>query len=708
MQFGKNYLQEIQKFTTSQYWNSGVRITTGIMVPMLIMARQGWLSSGLPFLLGALFVSLTDTPGPIHHRRNGMLVAILLNTFTVLVTGFFHKYPEMLLAEVVIFSFFYSMFGIFGSRASAVGTLAMVIMIINMWPHPEQQNCQVNALLTAGGGLWYTTLSLLLYRWKPYRLVEQALGENLMLIAAYLRARADFYKPGADMANCFNQMMRQQVDVQKAQSQMRELLFKTRQFVGDASPKSRSLMMIFLESLEIFEETMYAYQDFKSLQEHVDADVLKKFYGLLLNVTTELERIGLLIQTGTPIRKIPELNQSLADVEQTLLPYKERSDNPLTQHHVQGLTRTVKNVRGIVSRLGKIVLYTRLEAYDPARFPDQELEMPAEAEPMTLSLFVENFTIRSNHFRYAIRLTMALMTGFGIAAFLSLSHAYWVMLTIVTILKPVYTVTRERNVQRVLGTLIGVLLGSIILFVISNNTVLVITMIICMLIAYSLLRVNYLGFVVFLTTYVLITFHFLNPVQFKSLIGERLIDTLIGSIIAALAARFIFPVWQHYNIQPAMKKLLIANITYFLAAWNSLKDPIAHRKQYNAARNEAIVTLTNLTDNFQQMLAEPGQSKLYTHVHQFVIASHTLTGRISAFSSRDVAAITDADMLIQKILDTLQQGVMNLETDQKNSGTLSEINSNYDKEKLHALSIILSLADELRNITVRVTSKETV
>src|SRR5688572_6756868 len=100
MQFGKNYIQEIHKFTTSQYWNSGVRITTGIMVPMLIMAREGWLSVGLPFLLGALFVSLTDTPGPIHHRRNGMLVAIGLNTFTVLITGFFHKYPEMLLAEV--------------------------------------------------------------------------------------------------------------------------------------------------------------------------------------------------------------------------------------------------------------------------------------------------------------------------------------------------------------------------------------------------------------------------------------------------------------------------------------------------------------------------------------------------------------------------------------------------------------------------------
>ena len=31
-----DYLQEVQKFTTSHYWNSGVRITTGVIVPMLI------------------------------------------------------------------------------------------------------------------------------------------------------------------------------------------------------------------------------------------------------------------------------------------------------------------------------------------------------------------------------------------------------------------------------------------------------------------------------------------------------------------------------------------------------------------------------------------------------------------------------------------------------------------------------------------------
>src|SRR5690349_8693835 len=111
MEIRREYLQEIQKFTTSQYWNSGVRITAGVLIPMFLMISQDWLTTGIPFLFGALFVSLTDTPGPIHHRRNGMLAAIALNTFTALVTGYTHDHQLLLLTEVVVFSFSFSLFG---------------------------------------------------------------------------------------------------------------------------------------------------------------------------------------------------------------------------------------------------------------------------------------------------------------------------------------------------------------------------------------------------------------------------------------------------------------------------------------------------------------------------------------------------------------------------------------------------------------------
>lgn len=691
-----DYLQEIQRFTTSHYWNSGVRITTGIIVPMLILIHEGWLTEGIPFLFGALFVSLTDTPGPIHHRRNGMLVATGLNTLTVLITALLNRSPVLVVAGVTVLGFLYSMLSIYGARAGAIGTLALVIMVIHLSPL-RHEHAGTAALLTAGGGLWYTLLSLLINRLQPYRLVEQALGENLMLIAGYIRARASFYKSGADPEAVFSRVMKEQVGVLKSQGQIRELLFKTRQFVGDASPKSRSMMMIFLESLDLFEETMYTYGDYAALHRHISADLLNRFYSVILQVVAEFEHVGLSVQAGMAVKRMPDLNVALDELEQALRQYESHATpDPVS---AAALRRTLYNIRGIVSRISKIVLYTRLEAYDPHRFPDQELEKPAASTPLTFSLVAENLTIRSNNFRYATRITIALLAGYAVGTLFFISHAYWVMLTALTILKPVYKLTRTRNVQRVLGTLLGIVAASAILFLVSNNTVMLGIMVLCMLMAYSLLRVNYLGFVIFLTVYVVITFHFLNPVEFKSLIGERLVDTLLGSIIAALAARFIFPVWQQHQIQTFMKKSLLANVTYLLAAWNARGGIATHRKQYNAARNEAIVALTNLSDNFQQMLAEPGISRSDARVHAFVIASNMLTSRISALTAKDLTANADeAQKWISNITDTLQEAASALDSTFESNGRVRDP-APATLPPLHALAIIYSLARDMTTMT---------
>lgn len=712
MRFGQDYLKEVQKFTTSQYWNSGVRITTGVMVPMLIMVNKGWLSEGIPFLWGALFVSLTDTPGPIHHRRNGMLAGIVLNSLTVLITGFLHQNESLLLIQVLVFTFFFSLLGIYGARAGAVGTLAVVVMLLNMSPFRENTDFLFSALLIGGGGIWYAVFSMILFRLQPYRLVEQALGENLHQIADYMRARANFYKMGADVESSFQGVMQQQVEVLKNQNQLRELIFKTRQFVSDASPKSRSIMMVFLESLDLFEETMHTYQDYKLLQQHTrHTHLLDKFYVLIRQLGAALEYIGLSVQAGNPVKRMPDFSKDLSELSKLLSEHKLNSSGKAVHESLHALEQTIENIRGVADRLCNLVLYTRLQIDINPTLQDQESEERStsrqSSKPLQASLILENLTPKSNNFKYAVRLTLAMAIGYGVSAMFAVSHTYWVLLTIITILKPVYNVTRRRNIQRVLGTLGGVAAASIILFLVSDTTVLLVLLVASMLMAYSLLRVNYLGFVIFLTVYVVITFHFLNPVEYRHLIGERLMDTAIGSVIAALAARFIFPVWEHENIRTAMQEMLEANREYFLTAWRHLVVESADDNVYNKARKDAIVALTNLSDNFQQMLVEPGQGKASSHIHQFVIASHALTSRIAALSSKHLKDIPGEllETSKQMIVDVLNDSIKNLKGDEIYPNTLPDIPTKF--HTINYLSIIYSLARDLRNITPKmIISKE--
>jgi hypothetical protein len=157
-------------------------------------------------------------------------------------------------------------------------------------------------------------------------------------------------------------------------------------------------------------------------------------------------------------------------------------------------------------------------------------------------------------------------------------------------------------------------------------------------------------------------------------------------------------VWQLHSIEPAIKKSVIASTAYFLAAWNKLKGSGMHQKQYNAARNEAIVTLTNVSDSLQQMLAEP-HATAHTFVHQFVIASHMLTSRISALS-KDVLSNEETSAWADAIVDALQTAA---------GSDVRSFNSTPAKRHplpplpaLHPLSIIYSLTGEIKNITGKI------
>ena len=101
-----NYINEFTKFITGQYLTKGLRITVGAILPAWILYRLNLLSVGIALPLGALMVSLTDSPGPIHHRRNGMLASNILNFIVAVIIGYTRSYPWLLAIELTVLSFF--------------------------------------------------------------------------------------------------------------------------------------------------------------------------------------------------------------------------------------------------------------------------------------------------------------------------------------------------------------------------------------------------------------------------------------------------------------------------------------------------------------------------------------------------------------------------------------------------------------------------
>src|SRR5690606_21144386 len=119
-------------------------------------------------------------------------------------------------------------------------------------------------------------------------------------------------------------------------------------------------------------------------------------------------------------------------------------------------------------------------------------------------LLRNNLNLKSGNFRYALRLSIVSLVGLFIGHLLPVGHhSYWIVLTIMVILKPGFSTTKERNYQRVIGTIAGGILGAGILYFIPNKDVLFVLMVIFMIITYSTQRTHYFICVLFMTPFIL-------------------------------------------------------------------------------------------------------------------------------------------------------------------------------------------------------------
>ncbi len=139
-------------------------------------------------------------------------------------------------------------------------------------------------------------------------------------------------------------------------------------------------------------------------------------------------------------------------------------------------------------------------------------------------------------------------------------------MTTVIILKPGYSLTKQRNAQRIIGTA-DRLRGERRADPASSRsrTCSLVVMFASMVMSYSLLLFNYTASVVFTSSYVLLMFHLLAPGSMR-IIGERAIDTVVGCAIA-IAASHLFPYWEYRLMGKLVNDMIAATRQYLEASW---------------------------------------------------------------------------------------------------------------------------------------------
>jgi uncharacterized membrane protein (TIGR01666 family) len=627
----KQPLREARYFLFGQHFAEGLRITFAILTPSLISAYLGYFELGLSISLGALCVSITDAPGPTIHRRNGMLAACICIFISAIITGFAQANTILLGLEIVAVAFLFSMFNVYGLRAAAVGSAGLLVVILNMDKSLSPAAVVPHSLLILAGGIWYLCISLLISALRPYRLAQRVFGDALREVAQYLAIKGDFYDTKTDLASSYRRLIDQQIIVHEKQEATREILFKTRQIIQESSAMGKRLMFSFIESVDLFEDITASYYDYAALRNRFgETGVLEPIAALIKQQAQVLERMGFAIQSNTPY-------QPQTDLDSALYQLKDRID---AQAAISGQTshlllkKILVNLRRISKRLKEIQRYFEAEAPPVTNRSGAAFSRFVGHQAFNTVLLRENLSFDSALFRYALRTAIVCLAGYILSKTLSLGqHSYWILLTIAFIMKPGFSLTKERNVQRIIGTLAGGMIGVLILLFISNTYVLFAFLVVFMIITYSFLRLNYLVMVLSVTPFVIILFHFLG-LGYIGIVQERLVDTLLGCGIAFIASYLFLPKWESEQVPLLLKQLLQANLKYLEKVVAHLSGHRVSSVDHKLARKEVYVQSANLSAAFQRMLSEPKDKQRNSKaLHQFVVLNNILFSNIATLAA---------------------------------------------------------------------------
>jgi uncharacterized membrane protein YccC len=634
-------LSRLQRFVYSHHFISGVRRALGVLLAfatayLLLDSPAKALIAGL----GAACVALIDQPGPLSLRIREMLGGLVLGTFAVSLTGLAIGHPGWLLLAVVGQTFFFSMFAAYGKRGGIIGLSCLVLTVVTMHADLTPEKVLLYAATTLGGATIYIVFSVLASRSTQVREQEQSLSVALLATADYVAARAEMYDAYGSIDDQYRKLIATQSAMSDQHQSARDMILRRmNKDMLDQSPRRTMVWNVFIDMINMLDMLVGTHTDYTLLQRTLgQSDTLIFMRDALLKMSLELERIALAVTREKHLMRRNSVKAELRALEYDIEVMKRQgfaSENPEVYSLCVQILRRLRNVNRCVERmLQQTSMPGDAAPLNPAQL-DTSLSDFLSRQSFSPKLLTSNLRLDSPPFRFSLRVSLAVATGLAIGLAIPQlgPHAYWIVLTIIIIMKPAFSLTKQRNHARLIGTLIGCALAFMLLHLTGDKTILLMSLAVSLAAGFSLLIVNYLASSIFNTVTVLIMLHFLLPETFD-IANERAIDTTIGSLVA-LAFSFVLPWWEARSLPSMADAAIRANENYLRTGLQELQaDPNnSGRPAVNAwplARRNALVAFSNFAEAFYRMMGEPhSRQEHVAEYNNLLIQNHVLATEIA-------------------------------------------------------------------------------
>jgi len=684
-------IASIRRFLYSHYFFGGVRQAVGMLLPVLVVGILfDHYAIGLVATFGAQCVAIIDQPGgPQRHRANEMLGGALVGTASVVITGLASTYPVLLWLVVIAQCFTFSMFTVFGKRGGLIGFAGLLLMTLTMHSPLAPSEVLQHATATLLGALFYLVFSQGFSRIFWLREERQTMSVALFATADYMAARASFYDETADLDDAYRRLIQTQAAMTEKHQGARDIVLRTLPRGHGHGDGARTMLWnMFVDMLQLLDALVATQTDYALLRRALPGhDVLLFVRDAMIKMSMELNRIALDVSRAraTQYRSSAkaELRAIEYEIEQLRRTELARQEPEVMALLVQVLRR-LRNASRIVDRLATDTQDSVHPIPTSELRIDKSLTRFMSRQELRLGMLTSNMRLDSPHFRYAVRVTLAaalamILIGSVLADNLS-SHSYWVLLTLVIIMKPGFALTRQRNLWRLMGTLLGCLLALTLFAVTTKPAILLAVLLFACIMGNSLVLLNYMSSAIFNTLYVVLAFHFVAPATLSlDVVSERALDTMLGCALA-LVCSYVLPWWEARYMKPlaqaatrANREYLDAGLRYMRAvrgnagtasngqagAANQSAEVVDADVAWRLARKNVHIAFSNYSEAFYRMMSEPQSHQVNVpEFNNLLIQNHVLASQITAAIPllADLPQLPDAmNAVLENILHLLDE-----------------------------------------------------
>ncbi|RKS92431.1 putative membrane protein (TIGR01666 family) [Flavobacterium limicola] len=635
MQQYYDMIYKIRKFTDSTYFTNAIKVTIAAVIPVVIFSFLGKFEMGFAIALGAVFTYPSDIPSSLKHKINGVLVTAFLVAGINLLVNIVFPYSWIFYPFLAVLIFLISMLSVYGQRATMVSFSGLIAVSLAFASINTGWAMLLHAGLILAGGLFYLLISLIFHYIRPHRYVELQIAECIRLTAKYLKLRGDLWTLNADRKSIIEKQLHLQVELNTIHQNIREVLISSHTTSG-SSNQNRKMLLVFISLVEILELALSTAFDHDKLHQKFDdyPKVLHTYQNLAYNLAASLKQLSKSVKKSTKYISKHTLLGDLNALQLAITDYENDLGKTTASEGVFMLTTMLQYAEKQVEKI-KIVERAFTVTFNSHDFKgiDTDLEKFLTPQYYPLSTLTQNLSFSSTIFRHSLRLTITLMLGFIIGKFLPFHNVYWILLTIIVIMRPGYGLTKERSFHRIIGTVIGGLVAFGILFIVKDNIIISVLSIVCMLLGFSFTQINYKVSAIFVTMYVVFIYGIITP-NIGDLVQYRILDTVVGATLAFLANHFLWPSWEFLNIPLYLEKAIKANQDYLkeISIFYNKKGNIS--TSYRLARKNAFIEIGNLMASFQRMVQEPkSKQKQMPQVYKLTVLNHSLLSSLASLGT---------------------------------------------------------------------------